>query len=155
MMKYSILLLVTLCLCGVAKADATTAPGDFHLISRDRHGIFVGSHKLFQDEMRGTNKVSYCRRTYFVRSHSVAWVQLEIERGHTVQIEYNFRRGWRPVCNHPELQVTLSDLGISISAKEVLASVDESASGQGRLSAIGAMFQAGRTDAGDSSYHTR
>jgi len=155
MLKYSTILLTLLSLIGAARADAIPMPGDIYLISRDRFGIFVGSHKLFQDQMHGLKKVSYCQRDYFVRSHSVAWAQLEAERGNTVRIEYNFGRGWRPICDNPQRQVTLKDIGISLSAKDVLARSDTTASGQGRLSAIGAMFQANRQDSAGKTYHTR
>jgi len=155
MLKKTLLLAAIICTGGAAKADAVPQPGDFYLISRDRSGIFVGSHKLFQDYSRGLKQVAYCHRDYYVRSHSVAWTQVETERGNTVRIEYNFGRGWRPICDNPERQVTLQDIGISISAQDVLASDDESEKAQSRLSAIGAMFQIRESGNGNSTYHTR
>lgn len=146
-------LVPSLALDRATRSDTIGRPGDFHLISRNASEIFVGSHKLFQDEMRGMTKVSYCGRAYFVRTHSVAWVQVETERGNTVRIEYNSGRGWRPICGNPEGQVTLTDLGITISAREVLASTDENAPGKSRLSAIGALFKASTQDDGENSFH--
>jgi len=154
MLKKTLLLAAIVCLGGAAKADAIPQPGDFYLISRDRSGIFVGSHKLFQDYSRGLKQVAYCQRDYFVRSHSVAWSQIEAERGHTVRIEYNFGRGWRPICDNAERQVTLEDIGITISARDVIASQDESEKQQSRLSAVGALFRADAGN-GNSTYHTR
>jgi hypothetical protein len=155
MLKYSTLLLALLCLAGPVRADALPVPGDIYLISRDRFGIFVGSHKLYQEDSRGLTKVSYCQRDYFVRSHSVAWAQLEGERGNTVRIEYNFGRGWRPICENPQRQVTLKDLGIKLSPEDVLARAASDDAGQGRLSAIGAMFQVNRQQGSGTTYHTR
>lgn len=155
MLKKLLLLAALVCVGGAAKADAIPQPGDFYLISRDRGGFFVGSHKLFQDYSRGLKQVAYCQRDYFVRSHSVAWTQVEAERGHTVRIEYNFGKGWRPICDNPEQQVTLEDIGISESARDVLAEKDESEQSQSRLSAIGAMFQPRDAGSGTATYHTR
>lgn len=156
MLKHAFLIATALfCTGGVAHADAVPQPGDFYLISRDRSGIFVGSHKLYLDYSKGLKQVAYCRRDYYVRSHSVAWTQLETELGHTVRIEYNFGRGWRPICEHPERQVTLQDIGINESPRDVLASDDEGEKGQSRLSAIGAMFQARSEGEGKSTFHTR
>ncbi|MCK7611474.1 hypothetical protein [Roseibium sediminicola] len=155
MLKKILLLAAIVCMGGAAKADAIPQPGDFYLISRDRSGIFVGSHKLFLDYSRGLKQVAYCQRDYFVRGHSVAWTQIETERGNTVRIEYNFGRGWRPICDNPERQVTLEDIGITDTPRDVLASEDESEKARGRLSAIGAMFQPDDRGNGHSTYHTR
>lgn len=111
--------------------------------------MFVGSHQLFVDYSKGLKQVSYCNRRYFVRSHSVAWTQMEAERGHVIQIEYNIGRGWRPICANPEDQVTLTDIGITGTPQDVLARGDETSGGPGRLSSIGF----GENDAG--TYHTQ
>lgn len=156
MLKHVILLAaVLLGTAGAAKADAVPQPGDFYLISRDRSGLFVGSHKLFQDFSKGLKQVAYCRRDYFVRSHTVAWTQLETELGHTVRIEYNFGRGWRPICDHPERQVTLEDIGINESPRDVLAGEADGEQGKSRLSAIGAVFQARSSGETNGTFHTR
>ncbi|MEM9635816.1 MAG: hypothetical protein AAGA50_31135 [Pseudomonadota bacterium] len=155
MKKFSALLITLLITGGSAIAGAIPQPGDFYLISRDKTGIFVGSHKLFMDQANGLTKVAYCDRNYFVRAQSVAWTQLESERGNTVRIEYNFGRGWRPICLEPENQVTLLDLGITTSAKDLLAGSDDEDAPKSRLSAIGAVFQAKGAKNGNSSFHTR
>ncbi|WP_148586849.1 hypothetical protein [Stappia sp. BW2] len=155
MLKPATLLAACLCASSTALAGAIPRPGDFYLISRDRSGNFVGSHKLFTDYARGLNKVSYCERSYFVRSHSVAWTQVESERGNTVQVEFNFGRGWRPICGNPEQQVTLQDIGITVSARDLLAKTDEPSAPRSRLSVIGSIFQSDTSEEGHSTYHTR
>ncbi|MEE4013644.1 hypothetical protein V1T76_16360 [Roseibium sp. FZY0029] len=154
MLKPATILAALLCAGSTALAGAIPQPGDFYLISRDRGGHFVGSHKLFTDYVHGLNKVSYCDRSYFVRSHSVAWTQVEAERGNTVQVEFNFGRGWRPICGNPEQQVKLEDIGITVSAHDLLAKSDEPSAPQSRLSAIGAMFS-DTSEEGHATYHTR
>lgn len=139
------------CLYSTAFAGPISQSGDFFLISRDRYGLFAGSHKLFLDDSKGLKKVTYCNRAYFVRSHTVAWAQLEAERGNVVRLELNYGRGWRPVCDNPERQVKLEDIGISMSAEEVLQSADESATPLSRLSAISKMYG----QSGKATYHTR
>jgi hypothetical protein len=155
-MKTFSALLIALMLTG-GSANAGTIPqlGDFYLISRDNAGVFVGSHKLFVDWSNGLSEVSYCDRNYFVRPQSVAWTQLESERGNTVRIEYNFGKGWRPICLEPESQVTLLDLGITMSAEDILSGADDEEAPKSRLSAIGAVFQAKGTKNANSSFHTR
>ena len=140
---------------GAVQAGTLPQPGDFYLISRERGGKFVGSHKLFLSNTGELKQAAYCKRDYFVRSHTVAWSQLEAERGHTVRVEFNFGRGWRPICDNPERQVTLEDIGIALSPQDVLAAADESTGSQSRLSAIGARFQNENSGSGYSTYHTR
>ncbi|MCX2722661.1 hypothetical protein [Roseibium salinum] len=143
------------CFCGTAFAGPISQSGDFVLMSRDRFGLFVGSHKLFLQDSDGLKKVSYCNRDYYIRSKTVAWTQLESERGHVVRIELNYGRGWRPICDNPERQVTLQDIGVSMSAQEVLQSADESSKRQGRLSAVSRIFGTGGPEDEPSTYHTR
>ncbi|TYC58711.1 hypothetical protein FMN50_09715 [Rhodobacterales bacterium] len=155
MTKLALMLAVTVCASGSAFAGGIPQPGDFYLISRDRFGDFVGSHKLFVKYSDGLTKVAYCRRPYFVRTNSVAWTQIEVERGNVVQIEFNFGRGWRPICANPERQVTLTDIGVEESPADVLAQADTSSeeadSGRNRLSNIGPGF--GGNDNG--TYHAQ
>jgi len=146
MNRLAIFIAGMLCLNGIALAGAFPRQGDFFLISRDRDGQFIGSHKLFKSYAEGLKKVAYCNRHYFVRSHSVAWTQMETQRGHTVQIEYNHGRGWRPICAGPERQVTLKDIGIDLRPEELLAQAAVRASPKNRLSGIGSGF--------GTSYHT-
>lgn len=128
-------------LCALAFTGAMPSSGDFFVISRDRHGAFVGSHKLFRDSATGLNQVSYCEKQFFVRSKTVAWTEVESRRGHIVQIEHNFGRGWRPICDAPQRQVTLKDIGVDISAEALLEATDEAQEWRSRLSEIGTVFK--------------
>ncbi|MEJ8476789.1 hypothetical protein [Roseibium algae] len=94
-------------------------------MSRDKKGDFTGSHQIFQTEKPNTYKVIYCEQNYWVRIHTIAWSQVESENQRTIQIEYNFGKGWRPICLNPERQVTLLDLGISLEPRRVLESSDK------------------------------
>lgn len=88
------------------------AVGDTYLISRDANRIFRGSHKIYNRMSEGLVEVSYCQRSYWVRFATVAWTQLEVDLGYEVRVEFNRGKGWRPICSHPEEQVTLADFGI-------------------------------------------
>ena len=134
-------LLAALCAATVSHADSLPKPGDYYLISRDHAGKFLGSHKLFKHKSTGMKQVTYCGNAYFVRDSSVAWTELEAEFGHIVHVEFNFGKGWRPICANPEREVTLADLGITMDAREVLAGVSTEPSPANRLAAIGAMFR--------------
>ncbi|MEP3047824.1 MAG: hypothetical protein ABJL55_18785 [Roseibium sp.] len=133
MRRLRFIFLILLFSTGVAVADGLPSLGDFYLISRDKFGFFTGSHKLFEKHSSGLIEVSYCNRIYYVRRNTVAWVHVENDRGNLVQIEFNFGRGWRPICRNPQSQVTLSDLGISMTPEEVLATPEPV---QSRFSAI-------------------
>lgn len=133
--------LAALCAATASHADSLPKPGDYYLISRDHAGKFLGSHKLFKEESDETKQVTYCGREYFVRDSSVAWTELEAEFGHVVHVEFNFGKGWRPICANPEREVTLADIGISLDAREVLAGVSTAPSTASRLATIGAMFR--------------
>ncbi len=93
--------------------SASPQVGDTHIISRDNHNTFRGSHRIYNRMSDGLVEVRYCGRSYWVRYATVAWTQLEVERDYVVRVEYNWGKGWRPICNHPEEQVSLKDLGIS------------------------------------------
>lgn len=134
-------LLALLCAATSSHADSLPKPGDYYLISRDHAGKFLGSHKLFKNASADTKQVTYCGNEYFVRDSSVAWTELEAEFGHTVHVEFNFGKGWRPICAHPEREVTLADLGITMDPREVLAGVSTAPSTASRLASIGAMFR--------------
>ncbi|CTQ53489.1 hypothetical protein LP7551_02012 [Roseibium album] len=156
MNKYAFALIVSLFAGNTALADASPKSGDIFLISRDTHGVFAGSHKLFQEDSYALTQVTYCSKKYYVRRQTVAWTQLEAERGNVVRIEYNFGRGWRPICANPETQVSLKDLGISENAEEVVASTDDNElTPQNFLSAISSVFTGVETKNSDDSYHAK
>lgn len=148
------ILFAVLSLVTSAFAETIPQPGDYYLISRDPDGKFLGSHKLFKERAAETHQLAYCSRRYFVRGNSIAWTQIEVERGNTVHVEFNFGRGWRPICANPERQVTLTDIGVKLSAREYLASLEEGEPPINRLAAIGAIFRAETTDKSDGSFHS-
>jgi hypothetical protein len=145
----------TLCLSAGAFAETLPQPGDFYLISRDPNGKFLGSHKLFKEYASETYQMAYCSNQYFVRGSSIAWTQLEAERGNVVHVEFNFGRGWRPICPNPERQVTLADIGVTMSAREYLASLEEGETPVNRLAAIGALFRSEASHKPEGSFHSR
>ncbi|MEP3301469.1 MAG: hypothetical protein ABJO05_05835 [Roseibium sp.] len=126
-----------------AIASGIPSPGDFYLIARDRVGDFSGSHKVFRRTAVGLHKVSYCKRDYWVRAHTVAWTLVEAENNRAVRLEFNFGKGWRPICDHPEQQVTLSDIGLAGDPREILAKPETNS---GALSLFGVISKSLRED---------
>jgi hypothetical protein len=124
-----------------AGAQGLPEPGDFYLISRNADGEFLGSHKIFNRSSDGLRLVTYCNREYWVRPYTVAWTQLEVENRREVRVEFNRSKGWRPICEQPEEQVTLKDLGIDIAPGEVTDDIDTPDNLANRFSAIGNAFR--------------
>ena len=124
-----------------ANAQGLPQPGDFYLISRNADGEFVGSHKIFHRQAPGLRLVTYCKREYWVRPYTVAWTQLEVENRREVRVEFNRSKGWRPICEQPEQQVTLKDLGIDIAAGQVTDEIGGPDPLASRFSAIGSAFR--------------
>ncbi|MEP0236171.1 hypothetical protein [Roseibium sp.] len=141
--------------CLLASAAASAAimiPGDFYLISRGDDGLFAGSHKIFQRQSNGLRRVTYCGRDYWVRPVTVAWTQVEVENRMEVRVEFNMGKGWRPICEKPEQQVTLKDLGVTQDARVVLQTNGRDLDGINRFSAISESFQKGNRSK-KASYH--
>ncbi|WP_417668611.1 hypothetical protein [Roseibium sp.] len=153
-MKKNALKALGLCLA-ISSTQASAAfmmPGDFYLISRGSDGLFVGSHKIYQRMSEGLRKVSYCGRSYWVRPVTVAWTEVEVENRNEVRVEFNYGKGWRPICERPERQVTLTDLGITQSARIVLRTNGQDIDAVNRFSAIRDSFQLGN-DQATTSFH--
>lgn len=134
---------LTVLIASQAQAGGLPQPGDFYFMSRNSKGSFVGSHKLYLEYSKGMQKVQYCDRAYYVSSMSVAWTHAETKRGNTVQIEYNFGKGWRPICRKPQDQVTLSDIGIDMLPEEFLAQRKTATPVETRFSKISGVFNHG------------
>ena len=122
----------------------TAFTADFFLISRNIDGGFIGSHKIFRRHSAGLRKVTYCDRDYWVRPVTVAWTEVEVENKHLVRIEYNIGKGWRPICERPEEQVTLKDLGVAVDARTVLYTNGRELDSINRFSAIRDSFHTGK-----------
>ncbi|MEJ8476788.1 hypothetical protein [Roseibium algae] len=139
-------------LTGSASSSALMTPGDFYLISREQNGVFTGSHKIFQRQSEGMHQVIYCGRSYWIRPVSVAWTQVEVENRREVRVEFNFGKGWRPICDKPERQVTLHDIGIDQDARIVLYTNGQDLGGVNRFSTIADSFKTGNRRQ-KTSYH--
>ena len=153
MIRHALFAAATLLTPTCALAGGIPQPGDIYFISRDQFGTFVGSHQLFLKYSKGLKPVQYCNRDYFVRSHSVAWTQYEARNGRTVRIEFNFGKGWRPICDRPQDQVTLLDLGITMQPDEYLLQSEKEDKPVSRLSAISGVFNKSKSDSRYKSYH--
>lgn len=114
--------------------------GDTYLISRDGNRMFRGSHRIYTRNAKGLVEVKYCGRSYWVRYATVAWTQLEVEQKHEVRVEYNWGKGWRPICDHPEEQVTLEGLGVSEDARAIVRSNGATVDRINRFAAIRESF---------------
>jgi len=123
------------------------APGDFFMISRNSEGTFSGAHKIYAKKAEGLRRVTYCRREYWVRPITVAWTEVEVDNKRIVRVENNRGKGWRPVCENPEQQVTLADLGIDLDARQMLLLGEENYSRGARFKKILSSFNADQ-DAG-------
>ncbi|MGS4883914.1 hypothetical protein [Roseibium sp. MB-4] len=126
-------------------------PGDTYIISRDGHRIFRGSHQIYNRMAEGLVEVTYCQRSYWVRYATVAWTQLEVDRGYELRVEYNRGKGWRPICANPEEQVTLADLGINEDPRLIIQEDGPLVNPISRFAAISKSFGSG--DKAKGSYH--
>lgn len=128
---------------GGAEAGSSTShkTTDFHLISRSDAGEFLGSHKIYKRKSEGLSKVTYCGRGYWVSAKTVAWTQVEVENSREVRVEYNNGKGWRAICEKPEREVTLADLGIDIDAQTVASGNDTALKWIHRFNAVKVSFR--------------
>ncbi|MES0881985.1 hypothetical protein [Roseibium sp. SCP14] len=129
--------------------------GDTYIISRDDNRMFRGSHKIYNRRSEGLVEVQYCGRSYWVRYATVAWTQLEVEQDYAVRVEYNWGKGWRPICNHPEEQVTLKDLGVAEDPRVVVQNDGASVQRVNRFAAIRDSFRPNSGDDAAKSFHSK
>ncbi|GAB4514981.1 MAG: hypothetical protein Tsb0019_13340 [Roseibium sp.] len=127
--------------------------GDTYMISRDDNEIFRGSHRIYNRMADGLVAVEYCGRSYFVRYATVAWTQIEVEQDYIVRVEFNRGKGWRPICEHPEQQVTLEDLGVTEDPRIVAHNGGLTESKVNRFAAIRKSFETKAGDEAAKSYH--
>ncbi|POF30073.1 hypothetical protein [Roseibium marinum] len=126
--------------------------GDTYIISRDEYHGFRGSHRIYNRMAEGLVEVEYCGRPYWVRFATVAWTQIEVERENAVRVEFNQGKGWRPICAHPERQVTLLDLGVQEDPRIVVQNDGVPVHRVSRFSAIRNSFKTA-VDTAARSYH--
>lgn len=129
--------------------------GDTYIISRDDNEMFRGSHRIYRRMADGLIKVQYCGRSYWVRYATVAWTELEVKQDYVVRVEYNRGKGWRPICAHPETQVTLNGLGISEDPRIVVQNDGITESRVNRFAAIRKSFQTEPAGKATKSYHSK
>ncbi|WP_422038511.1 hypothetical protein [Roseibium sp.] len=127
--------------------------GDTYIISRDDGRNFRGSHRIYNRPAEGLVEVEYCNRSYWVRYATVAWTQLEVENSYKVRVEFNWGKGWRPICDHPEEQVTLEGLGISEDPRVVVQNGRTTVDKAGRFAAIRDAFMSQGKEKAAKSFH--
>ncbi|MHA7772867.1 hypothetical protein [Roseibium sp. M-1] len=138
----ALLAAAALLLSGATAYSGSDAPevGDTYIISRDGQ-TFRGSHRIYDRSHDGLVAVEYCGRSYWVRYATVAWTQLEVEQEYTVRVEFNWGKGWRPICDHPEQQVTLEGLGVIDDPRIVVQNDGTSLQKVNRFSVIREAFR--------------
>ncbi|WP_428642909.1 hypothetical protein [Roseibium sp.] len=129
-------------------------PADIFIISRDENHVFRGSHKIYDRMSEGLIEVKYCGYSYYVRYATVAWTQLEVERDYVVRVEFNRGKGWRPICDHPEQQVTLKDLGVEEDPRLVIQNDGTTEQRVNRFAVIRDSFRLNSGDDAAKSYHS-
>lgn len=140
----------------IAAADsAEQLKHDTYMISRDDHNSFRGSHRIYSRKSEGLVEVEYCGRSYWVRHATVAWTELEVEQDYVVRVELNWGKGWRPVCSHPEEQVTLEDLGVFEDPKVIVANGGPTQSRASRFAVIRKAFNAFSGEDPAKSFHLK
>jgi hypothetical protein len=145
-----------ICLFAGAQAFAAgdiPATGDTYIISRDDGRTFRGSHRIYNRASEGLVEVKYCGRSYWVRYATVAWTQLEVEQQYVVRVEYNRGKGWRPICNNPDKQVTLHGLGVSEDARVVMQNDGVATDKINRFAAISESFSPSAGEDTTKSFH--
>ncbi len=127
---------------------------DIFIISRDSNHVFRGSHKIYQRMSDGLIEVKYCGRSFWVRYATVAWTQLEVEQDYVVRVEFNRGKGWRPICDHPERQVTLENLGVKEDPRLVIQNDGTTEQRVNRFAVISESFRLNSGDDTAKSYHS-
>lgn len=138
---------------GALAGNEIPQQGDTYIISRDNADMFRGSHRIYTRMSDGLVEVSYCGRSYWVRYATIAWTQLEVEQDNIVRIEHNWGKGWRPICEHPEEQVTLQDLGINEDPRMVVYNDGTTPQKVNRFAAIRNYLGISGNETAAKSYH--
>jgi len=145
-----------LCMVGTFANAGNSIPtaGDTYIISRDGQD-FRGSHRIYNRMSDGLIAVEYCGRSYWVRYATVAWTQLEVELERVVRVEFNWGKGWRPICDHPEEQVTLQDLGVNEDPRVIVQNDGASVRRVNRFAVIRESFKPNIGEDTAKSYHSK
>ncbi|WP_299484106.1 hypothetical protein [uncultured Roseibium sp.] len=127
--------------------------GDTYIISRDENRHFRGSHRIYNRRAEDLVEVEYCNRSYWVRYATIAWTQLEVERNYAVRVEFNWGKGWRPICERPAEQVTLKGLGVTEDPRVIIQNDGLTIDKINRFAAIRDAFNANGKDKAAQSFH--
>ena len=144
-----------MCCTNALAGNEFPLPGDTYIISRDSNRVFRGSHRIYNRMSEGLVEVEYCGRPYWVRYATVAWTQLEVEQNYAVRVEFNWGKGWRPICNHPEEQVTLEGLGVLEDPRVVVQNDGASVRRVNRFAAIRESFRPTNGEDATASFHSK
>lgn len=135
---------------------ATASAGEFHMISRQSDGTFVSSHRVFDRDNASLHEIALCGRAYFARAATVAWMNYEAEEGRDVGLEFNGGNGWFRVCEDPDKQVKLADIGVQEDNVTVMRASDEATRRRERFINIKNAFSAtGNSGRTAPTYHSR
>ncbi|WP_029057062.1 hypothetical protein [Stappia stellulata] len=139
-----------------ALSPAMAAAGEYHMISRQSDGTFSSSHRVFDRNGSTLHEIALCGRPYFARAATVAWMNYEAEEGRDVGLEYNGGSGWFRVCEDPDQQVKLADIGVKDDNLTVMRASDAATNKRQRFinikKAFSSFSNSGRTT---PSFHGR
>ena len=122
-------------------ADPLDEPtDDFYIRSTNRSGQFHGYHQILAEPQKGFIKATYCDRPFWVNKDTVLWTQKEAEAGRKLVVEANDLHERRVLCENPETQVTLEDLGLNDLELARMRQAKDGVGGN-RLKIIGEAFK--------------
>lgn len=124
-----------------SRADPADAPpDDFYIRSTSRSGQFHGYHQILAEPQKGFIKAVYCDRAFWVQKDTVIWTQFEAQAGRKLVVEANDINERRVLCENPQNQVTLEDLGLNDLELARLRQEKDGVGGN-RLKIIGEAFK--------------
>lgn len=119
---------------------APATAGEFYMISRQADGTFSASHRVFEKAGENLYRITLCGREYYARAATVGWLNYEASEGRDVGLEYNEGQGWFRVCEEPDKQVSLKDIGVPGTNADVMRSSDGAVSRRQRFKDISKAF---------------
>lgn len=126
----------------LATADPMSLPtDDFYIRSTNRQGQFHAYHQILSEPQKGFIEAQYCDRTFWVAKDTVIWTQNEAEAGRKLVVEANDLNERRVLCEDPQTQVTLDDLGLNDLELARLRQAKDGVGGGNRLKIIGEAFK--------------
>lgn len=123
-MKRSHCIAALAALAAAVQAGPGYAQSDFYIRSQHSNGSFTGSHEILTAPRTGYHKASYCDRTFWVTTTTVAWTEEEVTAGRTLILEENVGTSRTIVCTDNKAFASLDDLGLKQREIEALRDVD-------------------------------